>query len=279
MRLGGGIERSYDNPEEWIALVKKLGYTAVLSPIDYRATGQERKDYMKYIKDNQLILGEVGAWKNPISCNEKERKSALEYCKKQLELADEMHANCCVNIVGSRGAVWDGAYEDNYHEDTYMMIIDSIRDIIDSVKPVHTYYTVEPMPWMVPDSPEQYLKLIKDVDRKAFAVHLDYANMINNPMRYLHSTKFIKECFSLLGPFIKSVHAKDLIMKNQLPCVIEEVMPGKGSIDFSKVVRQCQVLGNNMTVFVEHLSTFDEYQQAADYVRDIMTCEFDKKRE
>lgn len=275
MRLGGGIEKPYSNPEEWIALVKELGYTAVFSPIDYRASSHERKEYLKCIEDNQLILGEVGAWKNPISDDDNERKNALEYCKNQLELADDMNANCCVNIVGSRGAVWDGAYENNYHEDTYTMIVDSIRDIIDSVKPVRTYYTVEPMPWMVPDSPEQYLKLIKDVDRKAFGVHLDYANMINNPMRYLNSGTFIRECFALLGPYIKSVHAKDLIMRNKLPCVIEEVMPGEGSIDFSLVTRLCNELGSNTTVFVEHLSSFEEYKQAADYVRKIMACDLD----
>jgi sugar phosphate isomerase/epimerase len=277
MRLGGGIERSYSNPEEWIALVRELGYTTVLSPIDYRASSQERKDYLKCIQDNQLILGEVGAWGNPISKDQDVRKKALEYCKNQLALADDMNANCCVNIVGSRGDAWDAAHEDNYHEDTYALIIDSIRDIIDSVEPVRTYYTIEPMPWMIPDSPDQCLKLIKDVDRKAFAVHLDYANMINNPMKYLHSSKFIKECFALLGPYIKSVHAKDLIMSDKLPCVIEEVMPGKGSIDFSLVVRLCNELGSDTTVFVEHLNTFEEYKQASDYVRKIMDSELGKQ--
>ena len=37
------------------------------------------------------------------------------------------------------------------------------------------------MPWMIPDSPDENLQLIKDVNRKAFAVHLDFVNMINSP--------------------------------------------------------------------------------------------------
>lgn len=273
MRLGGGIERAYKNPDEWIKLIHQLGYTAVLSPIDHTATKEEKSDYLRCIHENNLILGEVGAWRNPISTNDNERAKALEYCKNQLSLADEMQANCCVNIVGSRGEVWDGAYEDNYKEDTYSVIVDSIRDIIDSVKPAHTFYTIEPMPWMVPDSPDQYLQLLKDVDRKSFGAHLDFANMINCPRRYLNSKQFINECFEKLGSFIKSIHAKDVLMESKFPCVIEEVMPGNGSIDFRNVIRQCDNLGKNTTVFIEHLKSFEEYKVSSEFIRKMAEME------
>lgn len=270
MRFGGGIERSYTNTEEWLALVKELGYTAVFSPIDYTADPQEKKDYLKCIQENNLILGEVGAWKNPIAADNGERKVALEYCKNQLAFADEMNAGCCVNITGSRGKIWDGACADNYKIDTYTIIVDSIREIIDSVKPVNTCYTIEPMPWMVPDSPDEYLKLLKDVDRKAFGVHLDYTNMINCPKRYIFSTRFINECFEKLGSYIKSVHAKDIRMSAKLPCIIEEVLPGTGSIDYQNVIKNCNKLRNDLTVFVEHLNSFEEYRAASDYMRNMI---------
>ncbi len=273
MRFGGGIEKEYSNPEEWLDLVYQLGYSAVLAPIDYTATKEEKLDYLRCIEENNLIIGEVGVWKNSISTNEKERKEALDYCKNQLSLADELHANCCVNIAGSRGEIWDGAYQDNYKEDTYSIIIDSIRDIIDSVNPLYTYYTIEPMPWMVPDSPDQYLKLLKDVDRKSFGVHLDYTNMINCPEKYLFSTPFINQCFEKLGPYIKSIHAKDVSMKPGLPCIIEETLPGKGTIDYHNVLKQCEKLGSNTTVFIEHLKTFEEYKKSADYIRAIADME------
>ena len=67
MRLGGGIERSYKNPEEWLALVKELGYSAVLSPIDGRADSSTRKDYLACAKAHDLVIGEVGVWKNCLS--------------------------------------------------------------------------------------------------------------------------------------------------------------------------------------------------------------------
>ncbi|HCL03212.1 MAG TPA: sugar phosphate isomerase/epimerase [Lachnoclostridium phytofermentans] len=267
MRIGGGIEKPYSNPEEWYQLVKELGYRAVLSPIDYRASQDEKRAYLQCVKEHDLIIGEVGAWKNAIAFNELERKEALTFCKNQLALADELGANCCVNISGSRGELWDGCYKENYQSDTYALVVDSIREIIDAVKPTRTFYTIEPMPWMVPDSPEEYLKLMKDVDRGAFGVHLDFVNMINCPKRYVYHEEFIKECFEKLGPMIKSIHGKDVWMENKYTTLIHETMPGKGILNYQLITRLCEQLGTDTTLFVEHLPDFDSYKQAAGYVR------------
>jgi len=267
MRIGGGIEKPYSNPEEWIALVKDLNYSAVLAPVNSNATKEEKRDYLSYLKKYNLVLGEVGVWNNPLSINEEERRTSLNYCKKQLFLAEEMGANCCVNIAGARGEKWAGFYQDNYTEEVYALIVDTIREIIDSVNPKNTFYTIEPMPWMVPDSPDAYLKLMKDVDRKAFAVHLDFTNMINDPKKYVYSSKFITECFEKLGPYIKSIHIKDINMREVYPCSIEECMPGKGTLDYGNILRLIEGLGRNTTAFVEHLQTYEEYREAVRYVR------------
>ncbi|WBY64128.1 MAG: AP-endonuc-2 domain-containing protein [Thermocaproicibacter melissae] len=268
MRIGGAIEKPYSNPEEWYQFVKELGYRAVLAPIDYRASKEEKQAYLKCAKEHDLVIGEVGVWKNVLALDDAERKAAMEYAKNQLALADELGANCCVNVPGSRGEIWDGGYRENYAEDTYALVVDSIREIIDSVKPTRTFYTVESLPWMVPDSPDQYLQLIHDVDRKAFAVHLDYVNMINCPKRYLFCDEFIEECFQKLGPYIKSIHGKDVIMENAYTTLIHETMPGKGIINYQKVARLCESLGPDTTLFVEHLPDFESYMQAASYVRE-----------
>lgn len=267
MRIGGGIEKPYQNPQEWYRFVEELGYRAVLAPVDYRAGQAEKEAYLECIRDHDLVLGEVGAWCSPLSLNEEERRSNLEYCKKQLALAEELGANCCVNIAGSRGEKWDGFCVDNYLKDTYALIVDTVREIIDAVKPVHTSYTLEPMPWMIPSSPEEYLQLLHDVDRKGFGVHLDFTNMINCPERYVHRDRFVEECFVKLAPYIKSVHVKDVVMENVFPCVIREVMPGKGCLDYGKVIRLCESLGTDMTFFVEHLPDHESYMEAAAYVR------------
>lgn len=267
MRIGGGIEKPYSNPQEWYGFIKQLGYRAVIAPFDYTANDAEKLAYLECIKEHDLIIGEVGVWKNTLSADIDECKEAMDFAKRQLALADEIGAYCCVNISGSRGDVWDGFCEDNYSKETYALIVDSVREIIDAVKPNRTFYTIEPMPWMVPDSPDEYLQLLKDVDRKMFGVHLDFVNMINCPKRYVFRDEFIKECFNKLGPYIKSIHGKDVIMENNFTAVIREVMPGKGTIDYKKVAVLCEGLGKDTALFVEHLPDFESYMEAADYVR------------
>lgn len=267
MRLGGAIEREYHNPEEWLKYVKELRYSAVLAPVDHTADKETVQDYVKCAKENDIIIGEVGVWRNCLSKNDEERKNAMEYAKAQLALAEEMGANCCVNIIGSRHEIWDSFDEENYDPAIYAMAVDGIREIIDAVNPKNTFYTIEPMPWMVPDSPEQYLKLIEDVDRAAFGVHLDFVNMINCPYRYVKSTDFIQHCFDLLGPHIKSIHGKDSIMERAYTTIIHETMPGKGTLDYTKILPMIEKLGPDMPMFVEHLPDFETYKAAADYVR------------
>ncbi len=273
MRIGGEIKKSFRNPEEWLQRVKEMRYSTVLTPVDLDTPAEERKAYVALAEGNDIIIGEVGVWRNPISLNPVEAKQNKEYCKKRLALAEELGANCCVNIAGSRGELWDGPYKENYDEDVYTLIVDTTREIIDSVQPVRTFYTLEPMPWMLPDSPESYLKLIRDIDRRGFAVHLDFINMINCPERFLKRDAFIEECFTKLGPYIKSIHAKDVIMEKAYPCVLHEVMPGKGSVDYRKVVRLCERLGRDTTVFVEHLDSHEEYLEASGFLREMAEAE------
>ena len=159
MRIGGGIEKPYNNPEEWVALAKSLRYSAVISPIDSRSDTETRKAYLNASKEADLLIGEVGVWKNCLAKDDNERKKAMDYAKAQLDLAEELGANCCVNIIGSRSiSAWDGFSAENYSEDFYSLAVDSVREIIDAVNPKNTFYSIEPMPWVLPDSPEQYLR-------------------------------------------------------------------------------------------------------------------------
>ena len=269
MRLGGPVLRSYSNPQEWIEIVKELGYGAVIAPMQHDDPKDLIDAYVKEAKKTDVVIAEVGAWSNPLSLDDNIRKEALTHNKNQLDLADRIGARCCVNISGARGEVWDGFYRDNYSRDTYALIVDTVREIIDEVKPKNTFYALEPMPWMYPDSPDSYLQLIRDIDRKEFGVHLDVVNMINNPHKYLFNDEFIKECFKKLGPNIKSCHAKDVIMSNNLTTMIKEVAPGKGILNYSVFLREVERLDPDMSVLIEHLETQEEYIEAFDYIKGI----------
>ncbi len=270
MRLGGSVMKPYTSPEEWLALVKEYGYSAVICPVNSDASPEMRKAYADCARANDLLIGEVGIWKNLFSPDKAEAEAAFAYSVEQLALAEEVGANCCVNISGSCGEYWDGYHPDNYSKETYEKIVTISQRIIDAVKPVHTTYSLEPMPWMVPDSPEGYLQLIKDVDRKGFSVHLDFCNMINSVERYHNREAFIRHCFELLGPHIVSIHAKDCLMTpGDLPCSILEVQPGEGVIDLGEVTKLAHALGDDIPVYVEHLPDHDSYVRAAQHMRKV----------
>ena len=269
MRLGGSVMKPYNSPKEWLAQVKELGYSAVVFPVDSTASAATIREYADVCRDNDLLIGEVGAWRNVMALDPKEREANLDWNIRQLELAETVGANCCVNISGSFAEYWDGYHPDLDTKETWDLVVSNTQRIIDAVKPTHTAYSLEPMPWMVPESPEQYLQLMKDVDRPAFKVHLDYCNMLNSIERYRHASEFITHCFELLGPHIVSIHAKDaLIVQGGLPIVINEVIPGAGSLDLSLVTKLAHGLGDNIPVFVEHLDTHEQYMQAANVMRE-----------
>ena len=268
MRLGGSVMRPYNNPKEWLSQVKELGYSAVVFPVDSNASAATIREYADVCRDNDLLIGEVGAWRNVMALDPKERQANLDWNIRQLELAETIGANCCVNISGSFAEYWDGYHPDLDTKETWDLVVSNTQRIIDAVKPTHTAYSLEPMPWMVPESPEQYLQLMKDIDRPAFKVHLDYCNMLNSIDRYRHASEFITHCFELLGPHIVSIHAKDaLIVQGGLPVVINEVIPGDGSLDLPLVTKLAHALGDDIPVFVEHLDTHEQYMHAANVMR------------
>jgi sugar phosphate isomerase/epimerase len=267
MRLGGPILSNYTDPETWVAAVQAYGYRAAGCPVKFEADKAEIEAYAQAARVADIIIAEVGAWSNPLSPDETIRQAALDKCKIGLDLADKIGARCCVNIAGSRGESWAGPHESNLGEETFEMIVEIVRKIIDTVEPRRTFFALEPMPWIFPDSPDNYLRLIAAIDRPAFAVHLDPVNMINSPHRYFHNGAFIRECFQKLGPYIKSCHAKDTLLAQKLTTHLDEVRPGLGRLDYITFLTELNKLDPDMPLLLEHLPGEAEYRLAADYVR------------
>ncbi|MDP4224723.1 MAG: TIM barrel protein, partial [Bacteroidota bacterium] len=205
-------------------------------------------------------------WNNMLDPDEEKRKAAIEKNIEVLRLADEIGARCCVNISGARGEIWDGPYPGNYAKDTFNLIVETVRYIIDQVKPKRAFYSLEPMPYMLPDSPDSYLELIRVIDRRQFAAHLDPVNMISSPQKYYNNAAFIRECFSKLGPYIKSIHAKDITIMPQLTVHLEERRPGLGYLDYGVLLQETSKL-KDIPFMLEHLNSQEDYRLAAEYVR------------
>ena len=268
IRLGGQLFANYNSPDEWINELKKLRFRAAYCPVDTSADQYEIRAYKEAAEKGDIVISEVGAWSNPVSPDEQERKEALEKCISGLQLADEIGAACCVNISGSRNKEhWAGPHMENLTDETFDMVVESTRKIIDAVKPTQTWFTLEAMPWAFPYSADSYVRLLKAIDRERFAVHLDPVNMVVSPEVYFRNGDMIRECFKKLGPHIKSCHAKDIIIREDIYTPqLDELRPGLGKLDYNAYLTELSKL-KDVPLMMEHLKTAEEYSLAAEYIR------------
>ena len=269
VRLASPLPKTFDSPEGWIALLRERGFRTAYWPLEPGTPPDTVDAYAAAAAAAGISIAEIGAWSNPLSPDDAERSAALEHSKAQLALADRVGARCCVNIAGSHSSVWDGPHPENLSRDTFALIVDSVRDIIDTAEPSRSYYTIEPMPWVWPDSPDAYLELLAAVDRPRFAVHLDPINMINTPAKLYDNAGFLRECFDKLGPHVRAVHAKDMTITTDLTLHMPERRPGLGDIDFHAFITQMQRLDPDTPFLVEHLPTDEDYVAAVAHVRAI----------
>ena len=270
MRLGGPIFGDVSTPEKWIAAVRAKGYRAAYCPVKADAGADVIAAYANAAREADVVIAEVGAWSNPISPDEEVRRKAIAHCQAQLGLAEQIGARCCVNIAGSRNLEqWDGPHPDNLTPGTFKLIVETTREIIDAVNPTRTFFTLETMPWVFPHSPESYADLTQAIDRPQFAAHLDPANLVTSPEKFLNNAAFLKQCFALLGPHIKCCHIKDMTLSGKMTVHLDEVAPGKGQLDYRTLLREAAKLDADTPILLEHLSRSDEYDEAAAYVRGV----------
>ena len=269
MRLGGPVFAKYADPESWIAAVTAKGYRAALCPVGPETDAATIDAYGQAARRADVAIAETGAWSNPLSPDADTAGAALETCKAMLALADRIGARCCVNISGSRGATWDGPHPLNLTKETFEAIVQVSRDIIDTVKPVRTFYTLETMPWMYPDSADSYLELVRAIDRQAMGVHFDPVNLICSPQRYFANAELIVEFCRKLAPHIRSCHAKDILLDDRLTTHLNETRPGTGNLCYRTFLRELGRLDLDTPLMLEHLPAEEEYDQAAEHIRSV----------
>ena len=268
MRLGGPVFGELDGAEGWIGALRDLGYSAAYCPLNGDEPEDVIRSYASAAGEAGVVIAEVGAWgNNPVSPDEATRRRSVADIQRKLALAELIGARCCVNVSGSRGEGWAGPHPENLTDETFGMIVESVREIIDGVDPTRTCYTLEMMQWAYPDSPDSCLRLIEAVDREAFAVHLDPTNLVCSPRRYYANAQLIRECFGKLGPHIRSCHAKDVALAEGAIVHLDEVLPGTGALDYRVYLEELSKLDADTPLMIEHLKTAEEYRLAAGHIR------------
>jgi sugar phosphate isomerase/epimerase len=268
VRLGGPVFLKSDDPGELAREHRRLGYSAAYCPTATVSDGDRIRAIRTAFAAEQVVVAEVGAWRNMLDPDPQKRAENLRYVTERLALAEAVGARCCVDIAGSYNpTVWYGADPRNLSDEFFDATVANCRTVIDAVKPRATTFAIEMMGWSIPDGPDAYVKLIRAVDRPAFAVHMDVCNGINSPTRFYRNTEFITECFATLGKWIVSCHAKDLAWVPEYNVHFREVVPGRGQIDYATYLRQISKLPVDAPLMLEHLQDAEEYTEGRDHIR------------
>ena len=95
------------------------------------------------------------------------------------------------------------------------------------------------------ETPTTLLRAIKDVDKPNLGVGLDTANLI------LYGKANPVDAVDIIGPYVRSVHAKDGKWPTDPSKLGEEVVIGKGLVDFEKVFAKLHKLGYAGAITIE----------------------------
>ncbi len=270
MRLGTSSPLSHNSPEEWAQTQVALGCRSLVFPLSCNDSEDLIEQYRQEASKNDLMIAEVGIWRNALSSDPDERKRNRDYIVGQIKLADRLGARCAVNVAGTKGSRWDGGYKENFTPCMRREIVSMVQEVIDRAEVTNTYFTIEPMPWMVPTGPEDYLRLIEEVKREHFAVHMDIINMTNSADRYFEPEAFIDRCVSLLGDRIRSCHIKDIHLKEEYTLQLEECAPGQGEYPLRYYAEKMNAIDKDMPIILEHLDTDEEYIKYMDYLKEVL---------
>jgi sugar phosphate isomerase/epimerase len=267
VRLGAPVFQAPADPEGQALAHRQLGLRAAYCPIADLSNPQLVKDTESAFAKHDVVIAEVGRWKNLLAADPLERQQNLQYVIDGLALADEIGARCCVDIAGSYSTEsWFGPNPKNLSREHFDATVENVRKILDAVKPKRAKFSIEMMGWALPDSPASYLELIKAVDRPGFAVHLDPCNLINCPARFYDTTALLNECFDTLGKWIVSAHAKDVAWLPEMQMRFVEVPIGKGTLDLHTYLKRLAALPSDVPLMIEHMQNEAEYTQSREQV-------------
>jgi len=270
LRLGGPIFLKSDDPAEIAQEHRRLGYRAAYSPQVEASDTDRIKAIIKEFAARDVIIAEVGGWCNMLDPDAEKRRKNMAHVQDRLAVAELLGARTCPNIAGSYNThFWCGPDPRNITEEFIDATVENCRAVIDAVKPTRTTFSIEMMPFNFPSGPDDYLKLIRRVDRKGFAVHLDACNVMNCPERMYNNGAVIDECFRKLGPWIVSCHAKDLSWEDYVQVCLREVIPGRGQIDYRAYLRGLAGLEGDVPLMLEHLKTAEEFDEGRHYIQGV----------
>ncbi len=249
-----------------------LGYKSAYAPYIPTCEINLIKKVEKAFAKQNVVLAEMGFWKNLQCQNEYKRMQNIEYMCEVLASADEMGVKCVVNTIGSYS--FDGIYDDysenNFTDEFFDAAAETARYIIKHVKPKRTKFTYNNFAFTALDSVDQIEKMVKAVDNDSFGVHLDATNLVTSVREFFSFKDILNDAFKRLGDKIVSCHIKDLRLAWPATHIeMQETTPGLGMLDIASYLKKISALNRDIPCMLEHLDSEEKYAQARENIFEI----------
>src|SRR6185312_13230038 len=102
IRLGGhGLPVSSDDPFAFARAHRAFGYGAAYCPEVTLDDSARLSAIEKAFAAEDVVLAEIGIWRNLITPDEAVRRAHLDYACERLAIADAVGARCAVTYIGS----------------------------------------------------------------------------------------------------------------------------------------------------------------------------------
>jgi L-ribulose-5-phosphate 3-epimerase len=134
-----------------------------------------------------------------------------------------------------------GFIPENPSDPLYAGAVDAIRTVAQHCQGNGQYFLME----TGQETPTTMSRAIRDVSMPNLAVGLDTANLI------LYGKANPVDAVDILGPHVRSIHAKDGKWPTNPDELGEEVLIGKGLVDFKKVLTKLHSIGYTGAVTIE----------------------------
>src|SRR5690349_14601412 len=128
LRLGGPIFLKSEDPGELAREHRRLGYRAAYVPKVSTNDRERIEAIIKAFAAEDVVIAEVGAWKNLMDPDDATRKANLKYVAERMALAEAVGARCCVDIAGSyHQKIWYGPHPKNIGKEFFDATVQNCR--------------------------------------------------------------------------------------------------------------------------------------------------------
>ena len=156
IRLGGhGLPVGSNDPFAFAQAHVTFGYGAAYVPSSLTmADGKLLADWEKAFAAADVVLAEIGIWRNLSTPDGTTRKANLAFAAEKLAVADAVGGRCAVSYIGSRktGAGYFESVADNFTSEAFEAAVETCRALIDEVRPTRAKLSLEMMQYSLPDS-------------------------------------------------------------------------------------------------------------------------------